>query len=388
MQQQDKTIESLTAERDRLTNLVSQLKLEKKHLTENVISMSNEVDEVQKERVEIQDQFREDALKFAEDRERLEESKRRMGDNIVKILIDKDIDASIVQEVMAVISAETMPDDGHDSPYSHTVNNALAMGPGITPAKSAMMTPRHSMNTPYSMSSTPSTPYEDTSPMFTSSSLQQGRGSQMGGKKSLHRDRKSNSGTGVSPYALLDTYTDALKSGIQTADSGSSPQTDMPEQSVADIDFNDDQISQVPANLPMRNVDSPEAQERSGRPSMGGGLTANALSALMFSSKDQGDDDTRSRKSSRSRLSRLSGRHRNGDNGDLSETASRRSRSRGRKKSEALDRDETMSQISSVSTHRSAKSRHSTSSLHYFTRMFTGSKYEIQVLYTGYSIYR
>ena len=96
--------ELLSADRQRMAQLVEQLKMEKEHLIESVVNLSNEVDEVQRARYDDNLKFKQEMLRHSEEDKTARRLKYRIGLGIIDLLKAKNCDALILQEVQMHIT--------------------------------------------------------------------------------------------------------------------------------------------------------------------------------------------------------------------------------------------------------------------------------------------
>ena len=104
--------ELLSADRQRLAQLVEQLKMEKEHLIESVVNLSNEVDEVQRTRFDDTLKFKQEMLRHSEEDKASRRVKYQLGLSIIELLKAKNVDTLILQEVQMHItnaSFSTLP---------------------------------------------------------------------------------------------------------------------------------------------------------------------------------------------------------------------------------------------------------------------------------------
>lgn len=96
--------ELLSADRQRLAQLVEQLKMEKEHLIESVVNLSNEVDEVQRTRFDDTLKFKQEIMRHSEEDKTSRRVKYQMGLSIIELLKAKNVDTLILQEVQMHIT--------------------------------------------------------------------------------------------------------------------------------------------------------------------------------------------------------------------------------------------------------------------------------------------
>lgn len=96
--------ELLCQDRRRMSQLVEQLKLEKEHLIETVVNLSNDVDEAHRTRFDDNLKYKQEALRHVEDEKNSRRLTYQMGMGIVDILKVNGIDMLIVQEVQMHIT--------------------------------------------------------------------------------------------------------------------------------------------------------------------------------------------------------------------------------------------------------------------------------------------
>lgn len=101
-------LEIMAADRERLIRLVDQLKTEKGHLVDTVLQLSNEVDELQRIRVDDHLKFKQEVLKHSDVDKKLRNAKYKLGMQIVDILRQKSIDTGIIQEIQMVVTNASM----------------------------------------------------------------------------------------------------------------------------------------------------------------------------------------------------------------------------------------------------------------------------------------
>jgi hypothetical protein len=96
--------EALARDRERMMRAVDQLKIEKSHLVESVLSLSNEVDDANRLRQDDQLRFKQEVLRHGENDKAMRASKYRMGMQVVELLKIRGVDQALCQEVNAYMA--------------------------------------------------------------------------------------------------------------------------------------------------------------------------------------------------------------------------------------------------------------------------------------------
>lgn len=97
--------ELLCQERERMAQLVEQLRLEKEHLIETMVNLSNDVDEAHRQRFDDSLKFKQEILRHSEDEKAARRLKYQMGLGIIDILkASGSVDLLVLQEVQMHIT--------------------------------------------------------------------------------------------------------------------------------------------------------------------------------------------------------------------------------------------------------------------------------------------
>ena len=96
--------ELLCQERLRMAQLVEQLRLEKEHLIESVVGLSNDVDEAHRTRFDDSLKYKQEVLRHSEDDKNSRRKKYQMGLGIIDILKARSVDPLVQQEVQMHIT--------------------------------------------------------------------------------------------------------------------------------------------------------------------------------------------------------------------------------------------------------------------------------------------
>lgn len=99
-----KEFEALARDRERMMRAVDHLKIEKSHLVESVLSLSNEVDDANRLRQDDQLRFKQEVLRHGENDKAMRASKYRMGMQVVELLKIRGVDQALCQEVNAYMA--------------------------------------------------------------------------------------------------------------------------------------------------------------------------------------------------------------------------------------------------------------------------------------------
>lgn len=99
-----KEFEAISVDRERMTVLIEQLKMEKSHLVESVLNLSGEVDDANRARQEDQTKFKQEVLRHGENEKALRASKYRMGMQVVELLKIRGVNNSVCQELNSHIA--------------------------------------------------------------------------------------------------------------------------------------------------------------------------------------------------------------------------------------------------------------------------------------------
>lgn len=98
-------LQELFAENDANKRLVEKLKVEKSHLVETVLSLSNEVDELEKAKACEHQKYKNELLKNSELDEKVNNIKLTLCQEVTEVLRDHNIDISIIEIVKNKINA-------------------------------------------------------------------------------------------------------------------------------------------------------------------------------------------------------------------------------------------------------------------------------------------
>jgi hypothetical protein len=97
--------ELLCQERERMAQLLEQLRLEKEHLIETMVNLSNDVDEAHRQRFDDGLKFKQEILRHSEDEKAARRLKYQMGLGIIDILkASGSVDLLVLQEVQMHIT--------------------------------------------------------------------------------------------------------------------------------------------------------------------------------------------------------------------------------------------------------------------------------------------
>lgn len=99
-----KEFEAISVDREHMTVLIEQLKMEKSHLVESVLSLSGEVDDANRARQEDQTKFKQEVLRHGENEKALRASKYRMGMQVVELLKIRGVNNAVCQELNSHIA--------------------------------------------------------------------------------------------------------------------------------------------------------------------------------------------------------------------------------------------------------------------------------------------